>query len=267
MSRTEASHHDRASKSRQATSSILVADTRPDAPTHGIRHGLSVAAVGYLLLVVVMLGIGMALTHPLDHTVGRWDESVNRWFALHRTPLWNSVTQVATWLVDTVPAIAIAFVITTVLALRHRWREAAMLVLALALELAVFLSVTWVVARPRPDVVRLNNSPSTSSFPSGHTAAATVLFAGLAIIITCCTPNTVLRISAFLFAVAAAFLVGFGRVYRGMHHPTDVLAGALLGVGCLLVAVLVVRATAVRAAPTARTSVEPESPGIRTRVA
>jgi undecaprenyl-diphosphatase len=142
-----------------------------------------------------------------------------------------------------------------------------MLVLALALELAVFLSVTWVVARPRPDVVRLNASPSTSSFPSGHTAAATVLFAGLAIIITCCTPNMLLRVLSYVFAVAAALLVGFGRVYRGMHHPTDVMAGVVLGVGCLVVAVLVVRSVPARASPPARTSVEPESRGIRTRVA
>ena len=228
---------------------------------------MATAAVGYVVLVVVMLGIGLALTHPLERTVGRWDESVNRWSVLHRTPFWNSVTDFMTWLVNTVPAIAIAFVITAVLAVRHRWREAAMLVIALVLELLVFLSVTWVVARPRPDVVRLNDAPSTSSFPSGHTAASVVIFAGLAIIITCCTPNMVLRISSYVFAVAVAVLVGFGRVYRGMHHPTDVIAGALLGAGCLFVAVLVVRASAVRASPPLRTSVEPGPREVRTRVA
>jgi undecaprenyl-diphosphatase len=245
---------------------MLVADAGPGSGAHRFRNAAYVAAVGYVALVILMLAIGLALTHLLDHSVGRWDESVNRWFADHRTPLWNSVTEGATWLVDTVPAIGVAFVITAVLAWRRRWREAAMLVLALALELGVFLSVTWVVARPRPDVVRLNASPSTSSFPSGHTAAATVLFAGLAIIITCCTANTLLRVSSYVFAVAAAVLVGFGRVYRGMHHPTDVMAGAVLGAGCLVVAVLAVRAFAVRAPP-ARTSVEPESRVARTRVA
>jgi membrane-associated phospholipid phosphatase len=266
VSLNESSAQDRASESKNGPSSLLVADAGPGPQAHRVRHGLYVAAVGYVVLVVVMLGIGLALTHPLDHTVGRWDESVNRWFADNRTPFWNSVTEVVTWFVNTVPAIAIAFVITAVLAFRHRWREAAMLVIALTLELVVFLSVTWVVARPRPDVVRLNASPSTASFPSGHTAAATVLVAGLAIIITCCTPNTVLRVASYLFGIAAAVLVAFGRVYRGMHHPTDVIAGALLGAGCLVVAVLVVRATEVRPAP-ARTNVEPESPGVRTRVA
>jgi undecaprenyl-diphosphatase len=226
-----------------------------------------VGAAGYAVLVVVMLGLGMLLTHPLDHSVGRWDESVNRWFVLHRTPFWNSVTSVLTRMVDTIPAIAIAFVITVVLALWRRWREVAMLVIALTLELAVFLSVTWVVARPRPDVVRLNSSPSTSSFPSGHTAAATVLFGGLAIIVTCCTRNRLLRVCSYVVAVAVVVLVGFGRVYRGMHHPTDVFVGALLGIGCLVVAVLVVRAFGIRAPPPVRTSVEPAPREVRTRVA
>jgi membrane-associated phospholipid phosphatase len=267
VSRHEISGGDGGSESTQEPSSILVADPGPGTRAQQLRHAALVAAAGYLALVILMLAIGLALTHPLDHSVGRWDESVNRWFADHRTPLWNSVTEDATWMVDTVPAIAVAFVITAVLAWRHRWREAAMLVFALALELVVFLSVTWLVARPRPDVVRLNASPSTSSFPSGHTAAATVLLAGLAIIVTCCTRNTVLRVSSYVFAVAAAVLVGFGRVYRGMHHPTDVIAGAVLGAGCLVVAVLVVRTVAVRAAPPARTNVEPESQEVRTRVA
>jgi membrane-associated phospholipid phosphatase len=267
MSRNVTSHHGGASGSTADTSSILTPGAGAGVRSDWLRHALSTAIVGYVVLVVVMLGLGLPLTHLLEHSVGRWDESVNRWLAQHRTPAWNSVTGISTWVVDTVPAIAITFVITAVLAARRRWREAIMLVFALVLELVVFLSVTWVVARPRPDVVRLNDSPSTSSFPSGHTAAAVVIFAGLAIVITCCTPNAVLRVSSYVFAGAAAVLVGFGRVYRGMHHPTDVIAGALLGAGCLVVAILVVRATADRAPPPVRTNVEPEPREVRTRVA
>jgi undecaprenyl-diphosphatase len=225
--------------------------SEPGSPNWG--HAALVALAGYAVLVVTLLGIGFALTH-LDSSVGRWDESVNRWFASHRTGTWNSITGTSTWFVNTVPAIGVAAIITAVLAVLRRWREAAMLVIALALELAVFLSVTFVVARPRPDVPRLNSTPSTSSFPSGHTAAATVLFAGLAIIVTCCTRNTVVRITMFVIAVAVAALIGFARVYRGMHHPTDVIVGALLGAACLIVAVLTVRASARRPESEVRTS-------------
>ena len=245
--------------------SVSILAPAPEGPPSAarLRSAAAIAAAGYLALVVVMLGIGFTLIHPLDASVGGWDTAVNRWFAEHRTDTWNSITSVATWFVNTVPAIAIAAVITAVLAVRRRWREAAMLVLALALELAVFLSVTFVIARPRPDVVRLNATPSTSSFPSGHTAAATVLFAGLAIIVTCCTRNTTIRVLMILLAVAGATVVGFGRVYRGMHHPTDVFAGVLLGGACLLVSVLAVRAVPRRPEAAPRTSDETEWQAVR----
>jgi membrane-associated phospholipid phosphatase len=43
-------------------------------------------------------------------------------------------------------------------------------------------------------------------------------------------------------AIAVAGFVGFARVYRGLHHPTDVFIGALLGLACLGIAAVAVRA-------------------------
>jgi undecaprenyl-diphosphatase len=245
----------REAAARWSTPSLLVPDPDRSQPKpRNLKHAAAIVACGYAVLVIVMLVIGFTLTH-LDSSVGRWDESVNRWFSHHRTDTWNSITGTATWFVNTVPAIGLAVVISAALAFRARWREVAMLWIALSLELLVFLSVTFVVDRPRPHVVRLNATPSTSSFPSGHTAAATVIFAGVAIIVLCCTERSWARVLAFVFAVVVATTVGFARVYRGLHHPTDVLAGALLGTGCLCVAVMAVRATAVR-----RTGAEVEQP-------
>jgi membrane-associated phospholipid phosphatase len=128
------------------------------------------------------------------------------------------------------------------LALRHRVREAAFLVLALVLEITVFLSVTFVVARPRPDVPRLNSTPSTSSFPSGHTAAATVLCIGLVVIVACCTTKLFWRVLSGVVATLVVALVAFARVYRGLHHPTDVFVGVLFGLACLAASAACVRA-------------------------
>jgi membrane-associated phospholipid phosphatase len=155
--------------------------------------------------------------------------------------------------------IAVAAVVVALLALRRRWREAALLTIALALEITVFLSVTFVVDRPRPAVPRLNSTPSTGSFPSGHTAAATVLFVGIALIITCLTPNTVARVLSFVVAVAFAATVGFARVYRGLHYPSDVVVGALLGLACLTIAVIAVRAGSRQATGAGRA--DAEAPG------
>jgi membrane-associated phospholipid phosphatase len=219
----------------------------PDAKPHPARATLLRMLAGYAVLTVVMLGVGMLLTHALAGSVGRWDDRMNRHFAAHRTPTWNDITSVATAALNTVPVVAAAVVLVGFLALRKHWREAVFLILALLLEITVFLSVTFIVARPRPSVHRLNSTPATSSFPSGHTAAATVLFVGLVIIVTCRTHSWFARAFSVALALLAVITVGFGRVYRGLHHPTDVVAGGLFGLACLFIAAIAVRAGSVEA--------------------
>jgi undecaprenyl-diphosphatase len=225
-----------------ADDSPLVDPDRRVAAAHPHRRSLLIVAVGYGSIVAVLLAIGMLLTHPLDASVGDWDQRVNEYFAARRTPTWDSVTSVATAAFNTVPVVAAATVLVVFLLVRRHVREAAFITLGLLVEITVFLSVTFLVARPRPDVVRLNSTPSTSSFPSGHTAAATVLFVGIAIIVACCTGRTLFRVAASALAIAVVVAVGFSRVYRGLHHPTDVFVAVLFGLACLTVAALAVRA-------------------------
>jgi diacylglycerol kinase family enzyme/membrane-associated phospholipid phosphatase len=72
-----------------------------------------------------------------------------------------------------------------------------------------------------PLIRQLRRQPVTTSFPSGHAASAAAFVAGVALE----SP----RWGAALTPLAAA--VAFSRVYTGVHYPSDVLAGAALGVG------------------------------------
>ncbi|HEY8082457.1 MAG TPA: phosphatase PAP2 family protein [Solirubrobacterales bacterium] len=83
--------------------------------------------------------------------------------------------------------------------------------------------VKLIVKRPRPvleGLPPLGGAPSSLSFPSAH---ATSSFA-VATAMTRVAPE-----AAVVFVLAAA--LALGRPYLGMHYPSDVLAGALLGVG------------------------------------
>ncbi len=74
------------------------------------------------------------------------------------------------------------------------------------------------IARPRPEIIHFIKT-STSSFPSGHTAG---VFAILALM------QEEFPIGRWLW-LSFAILVGFSRIYLGVHYLSDVLAGALLG--------------------------------------
>jgi undecaprenyl-diphosphatase len=217
------------------------ASTGPGATDHHPREAARVLVLGYVGLVVAMLAIGLVLTHVLDHSVGAWDTDVNRWFARRRSDGWTWVTSAVTFMLDTGPVIGVALVTVLLFSWRRRISEALVIGVGLVLEITVFLSVTFVVARPRPAVPRLSSTPMTSSFPSGHTAAAVVLYGGIAVGISCCTRARLLRVGAWCFAVTVVLGVALSRVYRGMHHPTDVAAGAVFGAACLWIACHAVR--------------------------
>jgi membrane-associated phospholipid phosphatase len=166
---------------------------------------------------------------------------VSRWFAAHRTPTLDTLTHYGTLLADTYTAIGLSIVL--VLVLRWwlgRWRESVGVAVAILGELFVFLLVTNTVDRPRPPVPRLDVAPPTSSFPSGHTAAAVALYGCLAVIVL---RQLAARWAAWLVALLCCcvpVIVAVSRVYRGMHYPSDVTFGALGGGIWLLVTVLVV---------------------------
>lgn len=221
---------------------------------HPIRSALAVTVIGYVVVTALMVGVGLLLTHAFRGSVGGWDEHVSEFFARHRSDSLNGITKRATSGVGSLlrvqhaslPAMIVAAGAVAFLVRRGRWREGAFLAIAFALEFTAFRTVIHLVARPRPRVFDLNKSPSNTSFPSGHTAAATVLFVGIALVVFWCTRNRVARILTSVVAGAGVGMVGFARVYRGEHSLLDVLAGVLLGLACLVVAAVAVAATSRR---------------------
>jgi len=198
---------------------------------------------GYIVLTATLVGLGLLVTHVLAHdAVGRWDESVNAYYAAHRSSLWNRLSAYGTVLASA-PGIAIVAVIMTGGLLLLRWgRRALLLLIGLAVEFSVFLSTNYLVARPRPHVKHLGATPSTFSWPSGHSAATLVVYGGIALIAMTATRLLVPRLAMWIVAVGLTVAVSMSRIYRGDHHPSDAVAGILLGIGALWAATWALRA-------------------------
>lgn len=209
---------------------------------HPVTVATSIAILGYLVLALSIVGLGLLLTHFLLHgTWGRWDEHADVWFVAGRTASLNTVTAVGSTIGSTATVIGVAALSVLVLAIRRLWREIGLIVIALTVEVSVFLTAALLVDRSRPTVPRLDPSPPTSSYPSGHTAAAIALWVTLAIVISMHVRNAAVRVAVWMLAFGIPAFVGISRIYRGMHHPTDVLASALLGTGAVLIALLAIR--------------------------
>jgi membrane-associated phospholipid phosphatase len=185
---------------------------------------------GAVAIWIVLTVLGLFLTHVFDKgAVYRADLGVDVWFAHHRSHGWNSVMLFGTDLARTQTVIAVAAAAALLLRWRlKRWYESCIVIAAVAGEVLIFLAVTETVPQRRPPVPRLQAAPATSSYPSGHTAAALALYGCLAILLLWYVSRPGLRwLAAVLFCIPV--YVGISRLYEGEHYPSDVIAGALLG--------------------------------------
>lgn len=198
---------------------------------------------GWLLLLGFAAGIGALITGALaDSWLIEWDGSYPADLEAVRTSTGEAWSGIGSSMGDTLTVVAVAIMIGIVLLIVRRWASVLLLSTALLAEVSVFVVTTILIPRDRPDVEQLDVSPPTSSFPSGHTAAATTLALTLALLVGWNTRSTVARWLAWALAVLVGPLVAISRVYRGMHHPTDVLVGLVIGIACVVVAFFAVRA-------------------------
>ncbi|MFL1873871.1 phosphatase PAP2 family protein [Hansschlegelia beijingensis] len=98
-----------------------------------------------------------------------------------------------------------------------------------------------VFARPRPDLVDHLVAVHSMSFPSGHAMGAAATFLTLGALLARTERKKVVR--GYIFAVAGllTLMVGFSRVFLGVHYPTDVLAGWTLGAAWALLCWMIAR--------------------------
>lgn len=207
------------------------------------REGVPWARIGVLVacglgLALVLVGIGRAITSlPGSNGFLVWESGVNDWFVSIRTPTLDTLTHVGSYLAETVTCIALLVVAMAVCRWRTgRWFEAWVVCAAIVGELWVFLLVTFLVDRARPDVPHLDAAPPTSSFPSGHTGAAVALYGCIALVLwrTSSSRGPWIR-AAIAVCCVVPLIVAVSRVYRGMHHVSDVVFGAIGGGVWLLV--------------------------------
>jgi undecaprenyl-diphosphatase len=167
------------------------------------------------------------------------DSSIVIWVATHRVAALNDPM---VWLgtIEKLGAVWIVLAVVAGVVLQlGLWRTVALAVLTALTTFAadaLAFGVKDLTDRARPFEAHPQIHPlyvvHSSSFPAGHAATA---FAG-AVLLTAVAPRL-----APVF-ITLAVLIGLSRIYDGVHYPTDVLAGALLGAAVGAVAAIVLRA-------------------------
>ena len=201
-----------------------------------------------LVVTAVILGVALAAVTGWVVAVGggrlAWDQSLHELALHHRT---DGLTAVATAVSRTSEYVAyVLAAIAGVMALRPRpwWAGALAGVLTLAACQGIRVGLAALIGRSRPPEDDWGMYAAGFSFPSGHTATATFA-AGLLCIALAARAHRGWLAASIVVGALWAIVDGVGRVYLGVHWPTDVLAGWLLGALLTFVAALLLSAVPV----------------------
>jgi undecaprenyl-diphosphatase len=222
------------------------------------RGGFGIALLTFVIATACSVGIGFAIVEWWDgSSLGEWDADINRRLEAGRTSGMTTFAEYVSQSSDTITKVLLGAVLLPVMLwLFRRWHEWTLIFGGLVLEVCIFGLSSMIVGRQRPPVEQLDGAP-TDSFPSGHIAAATVFYTGLAVVIFMRTERRGPRIVAAIIGVGMPLGMTWARMYLGMHYVTDAIAGVIIGVVVLAVMHRIVH----------RTLPERESPAAHDRAA
>ena len=133
------------------------------------------------------------------------------------------------------------------LVLQGRYRTALFILLTALSGEAVGYAMKALFVRPRPEIVPHLRQAFSSSFPSGHAMQSAIVYLTMGAMLMRLAERRLTKIYCCTVAMGLTFLVGLSRVYLGVHYPTDVLAGWIVGLVWASVCWLMVQHYEVRA--------------------
>jgi undecaprenyl-diphosphatase len=211
-----------------------------DAPTNEKRwfEFLSLSLLlGLGTAIATLIFFGWLADEVLEGDAKHFDEVTRA--AIHQlaSPALTIVMRGFSFIGSTI-ALTIGTIIVVVrFAMKNLGREAKLFAITMigAALLNITLKLTFKRARPEPF---FNLSlPETYSFPSGHSLTSAVFFGALAAILTARIKSKRTRTAIWIVSTLMFLTIGFSRIYLGVHHTTDVIAGF----AAALIWILVVR--------------------------
>ena len=211
-----------------------------DAPTNKKRsfEFLSLSLLlGLGTAIATLIFFGWLTDEVLEGETRHFDEVTRA--AIHQlaSPLLTTIMRGFSFVGSTICLTLATIFVVIRFVMRNLRREAKLF--ALTMIGAGLLNVTLKLAfkRARPEPFFNLTLPETYSFPSGHSLTSAVFFGALAAILTARIKSTRVSVAIWILSTTMFLLIGFSRIYLGVHHTTDVIAGF----AAALIWILVVR--------------------------
>jgi undecaprenyl-diphosphatase len=192
--------------------------------------GLTLSA-GLAISLLGLWGLSELTEDVLEGDTERFDRAVLLWVNARATPWLDGAAIEITTLGDTLVVFLVTVVSAVLLLLLGRRAYAALLVLAVGGAAIINPILKSIFGRERPQVFEwvTPHGSASPAYPSGHALMSMVTLVTLAFIVQRLATRRWIRIAAMLVAGALVLLIGLSRLYLGVHYPSDVIAGYVIG--------------------------------------
>ncbi|HVS87417.1 MAG TPA: phosphatase PAP2 family protein [Candidatus Acidoferrum sp.] len=181
--------------------------------------------LGALLIAATALFVfGWLAEEMLEGDTQQFDAFVRT--AVHQlaTPGLTRLMQVFSFLGSVAAVTAMCLVVVCVSFYFRHARTAALLAITMLGVAALDVALKHAFHRPRP-VAFFGATPSSYSFPSGHALGSLCFYGILAAILAARARGRGAKFCVWMAAVVLVGMIGFSRIYLGVHYPSDVIAG------------------------------------------
>jgi undecaprenyl-diphosphatase len=185
---------------------------------------------GFLLLGALVIAatalfvFGWLAEEMLEGDTQQFDALVRTGVHQLATPGLTRLMQVFSFLGSVAAVTAMCLVLVCVSFYFRHARTAALLAITMLGVAALDVSLKLAFRRPRP-VAFFGATPTSYSFPSGHALGSFCFYGMLAAILAARARGRGAKFCVWMAAVVLVGMIGFSRIYLGVHYPSDVIAG------------------------------------------
>lgn len=206
-------------------------------------HG-AIGAAGCIVMIWAFAAIADEV--PEQSLLVRVDVAIVNWLQVHGTEGGETFFNLVSWLGAQL-LVGVVILAGLALARRRQWLRAGALILTTAGGYALNTLLKLLFHRGRPEAATEFITHQSWSFPSGHAMNSLVGFGFLAYLLLGRTTNRGMRAAIIVATVIVVGMIGFSRLYLGVHYLSDVIAGFLAGAVWLLVCITGYRFATARA--------------------
>jgi undecaprenyl-diphosphatase len=185
--------------------------------------------IGLVVAVLLLWGFAQLSDAVLEGQTLAFDHAIMNWMHSHSTAWLDQSAIEATALGSMVVLVVIGLALSVVLWHLERRRHVAMIWFAVTGSVVMNQAMKSIFGRGRPDLFEPLMKVGSLSFPSGHAMNSMVFYTAAAFAVGHVVGPGAARRATYAFAAFLVALVGFTRVYIGVHFPSDVVAGYSAG--------------------------------------